>query len=531
MTGLVSGIVLSLLIVAGLAFYTVLKPAEERTDADIEFSSFETKKIAPAGALPVLKTDTAATFSVQIERPQIQQPGAASGAAGGAKSEAASSFALPDLNSRSQYLSAANSKIPSEMSMRANAQERLKALQGNGMRQQDAVKFEENIVKGLDWLVENQNPDGSWGINGTMKFTLTPLAALAIMGHGENEQSAKYGPTLSKALKMICSWFKGTSVNGSLLGDSYAFPLNAYALSEAYALTHNVQVKEAMNKAVRHIVNNMNLEGSFTYGYAKTPTVTRDPVTGRQVKGVKPEPPCDLSFAGWNYIALKTAVIAGADVPGLADAIEKASYGIRYHYNKKLDGFGQSGPTATPDLGMNCVGSLALLILGDADLKEAQEAFSSMRKTHSENIDTCSWPFNKTVYEKHARAFTYALYTWFFQTNLIYYFNKGKGAAWKKWSDSMVKAFFAEQEADGSWLSPAEKYGTQLDAQKTAAEWTKSASLKNVKDMKVYGTSFSLLILETFYRYQPLVRNLKTVAKEKDKKVIAEDEDTGLKIE
>lgn len=529
MTGLVLGIVAALIIVFGLSFYMVLKPVESRTDVKIEFSPAEIKKIASNTALPVIKTDTATTFNVQIERPQLQQAQSAAGPAAAAKAVEASAYNLPDFSAVGQTMHAANIKVPPEMSMRMSSQERLKALQNNGFKSADAAKFEENIIKGLDWLAENQNPDGSWGVNPSMKFTLTPLAALAIMGHGENEQSPKYGPVLTKALKIICLWFSGPAPNGALLGESYAYPINAYALCEAYALTDNLQVKDAMHKAIRHIVNSMNIEGSFSYYYTKVPTITRDPVTGRLPKGVKAEPPCDLSFAVWNYIALKTAVIAGAEVPGLADAIEKAIAGVKYHYNKKADGFGQSGPLAIPDFGMNCAGITSLLILGETDLKDIQETFSSMRKTHGENMEACSWTFNKAVYDKHARVFTYALYTWFFQTNCIYYFTKGKGPIWKKWSDSMTKAFLAEQEKDGSWLSPAEKYGTLLDA-KITAEWTKSPSFKNVKDMKAYATSYALLTLETFYKYQPSAKNLRASAKEKDKKTV-EDEDVGLKIE
>ena len=70
------------------------------------------------------------------------------------------------------------------------------------------------IIRGLDWLKANQDPEGSWGgkdkdAEGNPKVTdknaMTGMALLAFLGHCELQDSPDYGPTVQKAIKFITS--------------------------------------------------------------------------------------------------------------------------------------------------------------------------------------------------------------------------------------------------------------------------------------------------------------------------------------
>ena len=85
---------------------------------------------------------------------------------------------------------------------------------------------------------------------------------------------------------------------------SYEHPIATYAISEAYGLTRIPSLKSVMEKATDVILKGQQGGGGWDYFYKKEARV-------------------DLSVMGWNIQALKSAYIAGAENPGLHDALEK----------------------------------------------------------------------------------------------------------------------------------------------------------------------------------------------------------------
>src|SRR6185369_16910966 len=94
-------------------------------------------------------------------------------------------------------LSDPTGQVPGGMIGRFGGKDRELAKQKMGMKE----KSETAVVKGLRWLKEHQNEDGSWSAQ--FSPSMTGLALLAFLGHGELPQSPDFGPTVKKGVDWI----------------------------------------------------------------------------------------------------------------------------------------------------------------------------------------------------------------------------------------------------------------------------------------------------------------------------------------
>lgn len=335
-----------------------------------------------------------------------------------------------------------------------------------------AGETEEAVVKALEWLKKNQEPDGSWAHVGGAKnpASMTGLALLCFLAHGETPAtSERYGPTVDKAIKWLVSKQKP---DGSFDSNSYANGIVVYALSEAYALTRIPTLRTAMENGVAVIVQGMQDTGAFTYGYAKN---------GRR----------DTSVAGWQAQAMKAAYIAGADVSGLKEAMDRCVKGFKMNYIPESGMFRyapQAGKDegAGPSLACTGIGTLCLQLLGHAESKEVEGGIK--------------------VLEAHVPSYANPvgtgrpLYAWYYIAQAA--FHKGK-KTWDNWNNTFAKEMTKAQNADGSWVSGGQEEKT---------------------DGPVYGTTFSALSLMVYYRflptYQPIQAEAKATEKAKDDVVV-----------
>ena len=351
------------------------------------------------------------------------------------------------------------------------AQGRMSALSKYNRRY--ATATEAAVIKALEWLKNHQNEDGSWIGNGGAKnaVAMTGLGLLCFLAHGETPAtSERYGPTVDRAIKFLLSKQKD---DGAFDGNSYANGIAVYAISEAYALTRIPALRTAMEKGIQRIMNGMQDTGAFTYNYEKN---------GRR----------DTSVAGWQAQAMKAAYIAGADVPGLADAMVKVAEGFKMNYipeQKKFRYAPQPGKAegSNPTLACTGIGTLCLQLLGHASSPEVQGALETLEAGELPN------------YQQPAGT-DRPLYAWYYITQAM--FHKGKGA-WERWNNTFAREMVQAQNEDGSWVSAGDKekeYGP------------------------VYGTTFGALSLMVYYRllptYQPIAAEEKPTEKSKDDVVV-----------
>lgn len=348
------------------------------------------------------------------------------------------------------------------------------------------------LIKGLRWLKDHQNPDGSWGDSKKENIpAYTGLALLAFLGYGATPSSQEFGPTVIKAIKKLTE-FVGQDANGVRGG--YRHGIVMYALNEAYIMTQIPMLENLVKKGSLRIVRGMNAKGSFNYGYNNSKMRS------------------DLSVAGWNYQALKAAFVSGCEIDGLVPAIDKLiDKGLKETHYVKAGGFSYAdsgGPKGT----MTSVGTLCLQLYGESKSKQVK---TGLRYLEQPNQAWFNWKgHNKKVPQ-------WALYQWYYQGQVFFTAYEGKGSKWRKWNKMMVRELKKRQKSDGRWESPQFTFGTK---EKKGGHG--EGSLKGL-DQPVYSTSLCCLMLEVYYR------TLSTSAKNNLKVPsfnAAEDEDNDLKM-
>lgn len=320
---------------------------------------------------------------------------------------------------------------------------------------------EEAVIKALEWLKRNQAADGSWGPN---KEAMTGLGLLTFLAHGETTASEKYGPTVEKAIRFLVSKQKegGEFVEVNQPG-SYAHAIATYAISEAYGLTRIPNLKTAMEKAAGVIVRGQQAGGLWDYFYKK-------------------EARWDTSVAGWQIQALKAAYIAGADVPGLKEAMEKSVIGLENAQSPETGRFGYSSRGAGSD-GVTAVGTLCLQLLGKSKNQSVKMGLNAM------NGFSCDWQ----------QPPAWPMYAWYYITQAK--FHSG-GQDWTLWNSKFAPEIAKNQNEDGSWTSAGANLKEGGHGQETNLG-------------PVYSTTLAALTLQVYYRFLP---TYKPIEHEEEKK-------------
>jgi hypothetical protein len=353
---------------------------------------------------------------------------------------------------------------------------------------------EDAVLRGLHWLKDNQNPDGSWGDSAKKNYAAyTGMALLAFLAHGETPTSKEFGPTVDKAIKKLVEM---VGPEADKVPGGYRHGIAMYALTEAYALTRITMLKSVVDKGISRIIKGMNSQGSFDYGYK---------LGGRS----------DLSVAGWNYQALKAAFAAGCEVEGLEEAIDRAvNLGLKkthYDSGKQMFCYGAgSGAKST----MTAVGVLCLQLFGEGKSREAKGGLEVLK---SPDYFWMDW---KGKGQKGNIGWD--LYQWYYQTQAIFQGTGGKGRTWKAWNKMFASHLMKQQKSDGRWETPAFENNP-------AKKGHDEAMLKGL-DQPVYATSLCCMMLEVYYRYLPTFKVAKVVI-EKDTEEDNRDDDFGLSLE
>ena len=340
--------------------------------------------------------------------------------------------------------------LPKTMQQRCDPKKRVARLRSGGGKDMT----EAAIIRGLNWLKANQDPEGSWGgkdkdtegnPKSSNKDAMTGMALLAFLGHCELQDSPDYGPTVQKAIKYITSTPPDKPVGGGNTG-SYSHPIRTYALCEAYTMTKIKRLEEFAKRAARLVIDGQNESGGWAYGYGK---------------GVAAH--TDLSVTGWNIQALKAAALTGISIDGLDEAMDKA-----VEYTKKCqDPSGKFaykiGSGGKPSL--TGTGVLCLQIWKNAKSEEAKKGLEwivANQKKEWKSVNVYEWYY-------HAQAC--------FQATGV----SGGSGYWRAWNKEFQQIVCGAQASDGHWPHGAHYHG----------------------ETAIYNTTMAILMLEVYYRYMP----------------------------
>jgi len=332
---------------------------------------------------------------------------------------------------------------------------RVKALQeGGGTTESEAA-----VARGLKWIVKQQSSDGRWALDGAFKdrgknndIAGTAFGLLPLLGAGYPHKAAKNSKTnpFEKPIERGLAFLlrkqdKRTGFFGG--GHMYAHALATIAVCEAYGLSQDPALRLPAQRAVNFLVTAQHSAGGWRY----TPGMAGD-----------------LSVTGWVVMALKSAQMAGLDVPPMT--MQKATYFVDSVNNTDNEGYGYLAKEVSPT--RSAVGLLCRQYLQNWGPNNPR-----MIKGVDNNI--------KTVPPQNSLK---DIYYYYYATQVMHHFG---GESWKTWNNAMRDLLVKSQDVsagalNGSWSPVGDFWAT------------------NGGGGRLMVTSLSILTLEVYYRHLPL---------------------------
>lgn len=289
-----------------------------------------------------------------------------------------------------------------------------------------------SIDRGLEWLASQQQSNGAFG-SGLMykgNVAVTALCGMAFLSAGSSPGRGKYGLQVERAVDYI---LKNTRANGYIINERYKShgPMYGHGfatlfLAEVYGMSPDEEVREALQKAVKLIVETQNEDGGWRY---------------------LPEPRvADISVTVCQLMALRAARNAGIYVPKstVDDSIEyvrrsqNPDGGFRYQLT-----IGR----ADSEFPRSAAGVVAFYNAGIFEGEEITRGLDYLMR---------SLPRGEIFrYESHY------FYGHYYAVQAMWH---AGGAYWDQWYPAIRDELLRRQVENGSWLSTSvcNEYGTAM---------------------------------------------------------------------
>jgi hypothetical protein len=342
-------------------------------------------------------------------------------------------------------------------------------------RRGGSAEGESAVQAALHWLAANQSSDGRWnadkfgamqemavpgkerigaGGNGSKADTaVTGLALLAFLGAGNTHLHGDYAKNVQRGLEFLLA---SQAHDGNVAGDAetyafmYSHGMATLAMSEAYAMTGDKRLQSAVQAAINYTLKaQIRATGGWRYQAVLLPGERGD-----------------TSLLGWQLMSLKSAELAGIDVPpsagdGAIRFLKSVSIG---QYGGKASYRPDERPTTTMTAeALVCRQFLGMAKENPATDEAADYILSQLPSTQRIN-----------------------LYYWYYGTLGMYQLQDDR---WQRWNTAMQTTLINRQHTDddlaGSW-DPECIWGGYGG--------------------RVYSTALSALCLEVYYRYLPIYR-------------------------
>jgi hypothetical protein len=348
---------------------------------------------------------------------------------------------------------------------------------------------EEAVERGILYLARHQFPDGHWSLDrvpqagregyqaadvalGTMNgdTAATGLALLAFLGAGYTHRDGAHREAVDRGLQWL---LRNQQAEGPLFRDAtdqtkyarfYGHGIATIALCEAFGMTRDRRLLEPTQRALGFIIRSQSpTQGGWRYD---------------------PQLESDTSVSGWKLMALKSAQMAGLEVP--ADTLQGVSLyldsaqvegGRRYIYNPYAGPTPEQQVGLVPSLPMTAEGLLMRMFLGwDRSRSELLQGAEYL-KSHLPDWGTAEEPQRDCYY-------------WYYATQVMFHL---QGPYWESWRNRLHPMLQQSQVRGG----PLE--GSWHPFQPVRDRWAEAAG-------RHYVTTMHLLMLEAPYRHLPLYR-------------------------
>jgi hypothetical protein len=260
------------------------------------------------------------------------------------------------------------------------------------------------------------------------------------LGAGETLPTSRYRSVVDRGLYYLTGRMLATPHGGDLQeGTMYAHGIATIALCEAYAMTEDNALRHPAQEAVNFICHAQHEAGGWRYF---------------------PGQPGDATVTGWQWMALKSARLAGLEVP---DDVIKRTEG--FLDSLQTDGgaaYGYMAPGEDPS--PTAIGLLLRMYQGwpqgDARLAQGVKRLEKWGPSRSD------------------------MYFNYYATQVLHHY---EGDGWDAWNDTLRERLIATQSRrgheNGSWHFHDE-HGD--------------------KGGRLYTTAMCIMILEVYYRHMPL---------------------------
>lgn len=267
-----------------------------------------------------------------------------------------------------------------------------------------AAQVDRLYVKGLQFLLKSQSPDGFWQetIYGK-EPAVVGLAIVSMLAHGDDPNSGPYAGAIKRGLGFI---YKQQSETGYIGRSMYNHGFATLALAEAYGVVLDDRLGPALTRAVRLILNAQSKNPSGAWRYSPEST------------------DADTTVSGAQMVSLFAARNAGIAVP--EEAIQK---GLKYFISMQTSdgGFGYTTPVS-PNGPRTAIGCLVFALAKEKQTKTFQSAFDYLKKVQAESS---------------------------FQHYFLYYAAQAhfhaSPEAWQSWNRANIRSLASSQTAEGSW--------------------------------------------------------------------------------
>lgn len=340
------------------------------------------------------------------------------------------------------------------------------------------AKTEEAIERGLAYLAERQNANGSWSLQGHGEPTqmrsdtaATGLCLLAFQGAGYTHLEHQYAETVARGLQFLVNIQRS---NGDLFRPEdavsnrnawlYSHGIAALAMCEAWGMTRDPNLRDPAQRSIDFIAASQDrLQGGWRY---------------------QPGVSSDTSVTGWMVMALKSAELSGLRVPAKTyDGIERwmdfaqepGVDGARYRYNPDAPDTDaqRHGRRVTPT--MTAVGLLARLYMGWERTKLEMQQGADYLAKFPPAVGSPRNPKRDTYY-------------WYYATQVMFHMG---GKHWEEWNGRLNPILTSSQVRGGPNAGSWEPMLPVPD------RWAPFAG-------RIYVTSMNLLSLEVYYRHLPI---------------------------
>ncbi len=346
-------------------------------------------------------------------------------------------------------------------------------LKGRAVRRAGGTAASERAVaSGLAWLAAHQNNNGSWSFNHSpkdkctgfpdpgqkiTKMGATGLVLGAFLGAGHTHMhDGPYRATVTKALSyLIKNMEPKTGRLYEQKGEShclmYSHAISAASIAEAYGMTGDRKLAKAAQLAVDYIIKTQGKDGGWRYA---------------------PKDPGDTSVVGWQMMALKSAKMAGLDVPEkvttkVTDYLDGAQEdgGAKYRYMIKGGHVQNRSLTA--------IGLLCRTYLGWAHDKPPLR-------------DGLAYLVGLGPHEKN-------MYYNYYGTMFMFQMGGPRAHFWNVWNNAMRDHLVTNQENKGG--------------KHRVGSWHFKGEITDLNDGmgdaggRVYNTAMAVMMLEVYYRY------------------------------